>query len=88
MTESPYPYKIIPIWDRKLQTNALRSEIIEPQPRCRLRPRKEQAKQAKYLVDERPYHLGYFFDMFGYCVEASSCHECRICKKVEGQMNR
>ncbi len=77
-----HPYKIVPKWDRNLQTNAFRVEIIEPQPRCRLRPRD---KNAEWVIEHRPFHIHQFWQSFEYCINATSCEECRFNKLSSDQ---
>lgn len=72
-----YPYRIEPPAPGR-QANALRIETIEPQPRCRLRPR---TAAAAWEVEHRPHHVSLSWASFGYCQGgARSCAECPVMK--------
>jgi hypothetical protein len=68
-----FPYRIDPP-ALVSQPTALRIEAIEPQPRCKLRPR---TWQAAWEVEHRPHHVSLSWASFGYCAGgAGSCAEC------------
>lgn len=72
-----FPHRITPPQPGR-QRNALRIETIEPQPRCRLRPRTEA---AGWTVEHRPFHVADFWSQFGYCQGgAKSCADCTRAK--------
>ena len=76
MTPPDWPERIEPPSDLlKLQTNALRVEIITPMARCALKPRDER---AQWIADNRPSHIRHFWTMFGYCSGKDGCATCKV----------
>lgn len=68
-----YPHRIEPPQIER-QPNALRVEVMDPQPRCRLRPLTDA---ARFEVEHRPFHVNLSWASFGICQGgARSCDEC------------
>lgn len=68
-----FPHRIEPPQIER-QPNALRIEVMDPQPRCRLRP---LTTGARWEVEHRPFHVHLSWSYFGFCQGgARSCAEC------------
>lgn len=71
--------------ERRTSRNCLRIDFVSdgtPLPRCNLRPLDDQ---ARWLVENRPYHLNQHAEFFGMCIEAPTCDACRIYKRATGR---
>lgn len=49
-----------------------------PELRCELRPLDEH---AAWILEHRPLHIALHYDLFGLCVNASTCEECGVYKR-------